>query len=409
MKKFLPYIAGGILLTALIVVLVSHRQQRHFDGRITLNPTHKIPYGAYVSYQLMQQQFPKAKLSINRSAPLEWKLPKGDTSNQVLFILISYFNPTDDELNTLTAFAQKGNTVFISALQMSEKAQQFFRVKEEDMYDPYSPVPNNEGVNISDSFTVRLDSTRFTSPVQFSYSGVAYNNRFTTIDSTFTYPLGYNKKGSNNLVAIHTLKGTFFLHSAPITFTNFFLLSGNNHIYFEQLMSLLPADTKYLLWDEYFTYRKQADGDNDSSILHVLLKYENFRWAFWLSLIALAVYLLTEVKRRQRLVPDRAKPANDTLAFVSTIGKLYYERGDHKNLAEKLSVYFLDFVRNKYKISTTEINAGFTKTLSLKSNIPLDEITAITDKLIELKLSDVVSQQQLMDYHKLLEHFYSKT
>ena len=409
MKKVLPYIAGGLLLTALVLLIVSHKQQRHFDGRITLNPLHKIPYGAYAAYQLMQQQFPKARLSINRAAPLEWKLPTDDTAKQVLFILINYFNPSDDELNTLTSFAQRGNTVFISALQMSEKAQQFFKVKEEDMYSPYSLVQNNEGVNIADSFTVRLDSTVFTSPYRFSYPGVAYNNRFTTYDSTFTYALGYNRKGSDNLVAIRTMKGTFFLHSAPITFTNFFLLSETNHVYFEHLMSLLPADTKYVLWDEYFMYRKQAGGDDDNSILHVLLKYENFRWAFWLSLIALAVYLLTEVKRRQRLVPAHAKPANDTLAFVSTIGKLYYEKGDHRNLAEKLSIYFLDFVRNKYKISTTEINAGFAKALSLKSNVPLDEITAITDKLIEIKLSDAISQQQLIDYHKQLEYFYSKT
>lgn len=409
MKKALPYIVGGALLIAIVLLVVFHKQQRHFDGRITLSPTDKIPYGCYAAYQLMQQQFPKAKLSVNRAAPLEWKLPKGDTAQQVLFILINYFNPTDDELNTLTSFAQKGNTVFISALQMSEKAQQFFRVKEEDTYTPYSPAPDNEGVNIADSFTVWLDSSVFTSPVAFSYPGVAYNNRFTTYDSTFAYPLGYNRKGTNNLVALHTLKGLFLLHSAPITFTNLFLLNDENHVYFEHLMSLLPANTKYLLWDEYFRYRKEADNNDDNSILHVLLKYENFRWAFWLSLIVLSIYLFTEVKRRQRLSPVHTPPVNETIAFVSTIGKLYYEKGDHKNLAEKITVYFLEYVRSRYKISTTEINADFAKALSVKSNVPLDEITAITDSLIEIKLSSAISQEQLMQYHKQLEHFYSKT
>ena len=409
MKKAWPYIAGSVVLVAVILLLISHKQQRHFDGRITLNPLHKIPYGAYVAYHLMQQQFPKAKISINRAAPSEWKLPTHDTSGQILFILINYFNPSDDELNTLTSFAQKGNTVFISALQMSGQAQRFFRVLQEDMYNPYSPARMNEGVSLSDSFTVRLDSSAFVSPYTFNYPGVAYNNKFTTYDSIYAYPLGYNRKGSENLLAIRTLKGAFFLHAAPITFTNFFLLSNNNHVYFEKLMSLLPADTKYLLWDEYFMYRKEADNDSDSNILHVLLKYENFRWAFWLSLIALAIYILTEVKRRQRLVPQYTKPANDTLAFVSTIGKLYYEKGDHKNLAEKLSVYFLDSVRNKYKISTAEINDDFVKALSVKSNRTIEEIKAITDSLIEIKISDSISQQQLMDYHQLLEHFYSQT
>ena len=410
MKKVLPYIAGTLALIAVVLLLLFHKKQRHFDGRVTLNPTHKIPYGTYVAYQLLQQQFPKAKVSVNKEAPGEWKLPATDTSGQVLFILLNYFNPTSDELNSLTTFAQKGNTVFISALEMSKAAQHFFRVREDDVYNPYySASQNNNTISVSDSFTVSTDTSVFSSPQQFSYPGIAYDNRFTKFDSTYAYPLGYTNKKVENLLAIRTVKGVFFLHSAPITFSNLFLLYNNNHVYFEKLMSLLPADTKYVMWDEYFMYRKSSDNNSDdNSILHVLLKYENFRWAFWLTLITLALYIVTEVKRRQRLQPEYTKPANDTLAFVSTIGKLYYEKGDHKNLAEKLSVYFLDFIRNQYKISTAEINDDFAKAVASKSNVPVEEIKTITYMLIHVRISSSIKQQQLMDYHKLLENFYSK-
>ena len=407
MKKWLPYIAGAVVLIAVVLLLIFHKKQRHFDGRITLNPTQTIPYGSYAAYHLMQQQFPKAKMSINKAAPGEWKLSTNDTSNQVLFILINYFDPTPEELNSLISFAQKGNTVFISALQMSDKAQLFFRVTQNDLYATDFLAHYDNSIDVSDSFTVRLDSSIFTKPTSFSYPGVAYNNRFLKYDSIYAYPLGYNKK-LENLLAIHTLKGTIFLHSAPITFTNLFLLWNNNHLYFEKLMSLLPTDTKFIMWDEYFMYRKPADDNSNHNILYVLLKYENFRWAFWLSIILLSLYILTEVKRRQRLTPEHTPPANDTLAFVSTIGKLYFEKGDHKNLADKLSVYFLDFIRNKYKISTTEINTDFAKAVALKSNVSMEEITAITDRLINIKLSDTITQQQLMEYHQLLENFYRK-
>ncbi len=407
MKKWLPYIAAAIVVFAVILLLIFHKEKRHFDGRITLNPTHTIPYGSYAAYQLMKQQFPKARMSINKAAPGEWKLPAKDSSGQVLFILISYFDPTADELNSLISFAQKGNTVFISALQMSDKAQLFFRVTQTDLYSTDFLSHYDNSIDISDSFTVRLDSSIFTKPVSFSYPGVAYNNRFLKYDSIYSYPLGYNKK-LENLLAIHTLKGTIFLHSAPITFTNLFLLWNNNYLYFEKLMSLLPADTKYVVWDEYFLHRKPAVDNNSQTILHVLLKYENFRWAFWLSIVLLSLYIVTEVRRRQRLTPEHTPPANDSLAFVSTIGKLYFEKGDHKNLADKLSVYFLDLIRNKYKISTTEINAEFAKAVALKSNVSLEEVTAITDRLINIKLSDSITQQELMDYHQRLENFYSK-
>ena len=139
------------------------------------------------------------------------------------------------------------------------------------------------------------------------------------------------------------------------------------------------------------------------------MKYENFRWAFWLTLGLLFVYLVTEVKRRQRIIPPYEKPVNDSLEFVTTIGKLYYEKGDHKNLAEKLTQYFLDYVRNRFKIPTVDINPSFVEQLSAKSNRDVAEINAITETIHSINLSETITQKQLMDYYELLENFYKKT
>jgi len=132
----------------------------------------------------------------------------------------------------------------------------------------------------------------------------------------------------------------------------------------------------------------------------VLLSHENFYLAFWMLVVLLFLYFFTEVKRRQRLIPEYSKPANDSLEFVTTIGKLYYERGDHKNLAEKLTLFFLDYVRNKYKLSTNELNATFVQQLSLKTGISTDELTKLIDTLVTIKLSDRISEQQLLQYHQ---------
>jgi hypothetical protein len=125
-------------------------------------------------------------------------------------------------------------------------------------------------------------------------------------------------------------------------------------------------------------------------------------------MIVLALYFLTEVKRRQRLIPEYSRPANDSLEFVTTIGKLYYEKGDHKNLAEKLTLYFLDYVRNKYKLHTNEINASFVERLALKTGIAPEELGRLTDTLNAIRVSDRISEEQLLQYHQQLENFYSK-
>ncbi|WP_170971127.1 DUF4350 domain-containing protein [Ilyomonas limi] len=411
MKKWIPYIAGAILLIALSTLLLLHKEPHKFDGRITFNPKDKIPYGTYAAYHLLQQQFPKAAIEINHYAPELWQNLSLDSSGQVLLIVNSYFNPTESELDKLTAFAQKGNAVFISCLQMNKTARLFFKIQQEEVFNPFT-VKNDYGViNMYDSFAVTLDSRTYTVPLQFVYPGVSYNNRFTKYDSLFTYPLGYNGDDKMpNLLAINTQKGSIFLHTAPITFTNFFVLYNNNHQYYEKLMSLFPANTKRIVWDEYFLLYKQKNRDNKDykGLLSVLLSHKNFYDAFWMLIILLALYFLTEIKRRQRLIPEYNRPANDSLKFVTTIGKLYYEKGDHKNLAEKLTHFFLDYVRNKYKLPTNELNTAFVQQLSLKTGIPAEELNKLMDMLIHIKLSDRLSEQQLLQYHQQLENFYSK-
>ena len=412
MKKWIPYTAGAVLLAALITLLFLHKEPRKFDGRITFDPKDKIPYGTYVAFHLLQHQFPNASIEVNRYSPEDWQNLSYDSAGQVLLIVNSYFNPTLSELNELNAFTKEGNYVFISCLQMNETARAFFRVQQEEVFNPFTIRDDYGVINMYDSFAVKLDSRTYTVPLQFVYPGVSYNNRFTKYDSLFAYPLGYNGDDNMpNLLAINAKNGSIFLHTAPITFTNFFVLYNNNHQYYEKLMSLFPADAKKIVWDEYFLLHKQSDNSNDDDekgLLSVLLSHKNFYVAFWLVMIVLALYFITEVKRRQRLIPAYSKPANDSLEFVTTIGKLYFEKGDHKNLADKLTIYFLDYVRNKYKLSTNELNESFVQRLSLKTGIAATELNKLIDTLVTIKLSDRISEQQLLQYHQQLENFYSK-
>ena len=410
MRNALPYIAIGLLVTAIAFVLL-YKQPQKFDGRITLNYRDKIPYGTYAAFNLLSKEFPKAVIETNRYSPLAWESLSSDSTKQVLLIITKFFSPSEAELDYLTGFVQNGNYVFISSLQMNSTARKFFRLKEQSTYDAYSPFFETEHpFDPFDTSIVKLDTATFTSPLSFQYPGADYSNQFKKTDSLFTYTLGYTGLLDQNLVAVNSISGTFFLHTSPITFTNFFLLYEDNRRYFEKLMSLLPADVKKVAWDEYFLRKRSVDGPpvEKSSVLSVILKYENFRWAFWLGLGLLFLYILTEIKRRQRIIPLYQKPVNESLEFVTTIGKLYYEKGDHKNLAEKLTQYFLDHVRNTFKISTAEVNASFVQQLAARSNKDVAEINSIAESIQTIHLSDTISQKQLMDYYDLLENFYKK-
>jgi hypothetical protein len=382
-----------------------------FNDTITLKRNDKIPYGTYAAYRLLQKEFPHARIETNRYAPTGWKNLSSDSTKQVLLIVTKSFDPTEEDLDYLTGFVQKGNYVFISTSQVTRNAAKFFKLKTKQHYNYYAiGLHLHHEFDPFDSTAVFLDTASFLQPSYYQYPGADFTNQFSIIDSSFSYPLGYSRDTSLNIIAIHSLNGTFFVHSAPVTFTNFFLLYKNNREYFEKLMGLLPADAKKIVWDEYYLNQNFNNTPQPKQgLLSVILKFENFRWAFWITLLLLGLYLLTEIKRKQRIIPKYEKPKNDSLEFVTTIGKLYYEKADHKNLAEKLSMYFLDFVRNQYKISTSEINDNFVQQLAIKSGRAVNEIQAITDSMHIINLSDAITQKQLMDYYELLEHFYKTT
>lgn len=400
-----------ILFLSFLFMLNACKKKHEFNDTITLNRNDKIPYGTYAAFNLLQKEFPRARIETNKYAPAAWKNLSSDSTKQVLLIITKTFDPSEEDLDYLTGFVQKGNYVFISTLQLTRNAAKFFKIKTKQHFNYYGlALGVHHAFDPFDSIAVHLDSLNFKQPFYYEYPGADFMNEFSKTDSTFTFPLGYSTPVDPNLIAINAMKGTFFIHAAPVTFTNFFLLYENNLQYFEKLMSLLPSDAKKIVWDEYYLYHYYNENPQQKQgLLSVILKYENFQWAFWIALILLGLYLLTEIKRKQRIIPKYEKPKNDSLEFVTTVGKLYYEKADHKNLAEKLSQYFLDYVRNRFKISTAEINDSFVQQLAAKSGKDVNDIHAITETMHAINLSHDITQKQLMDYYELLENFYKTT
>ncbi|MES2328965.1 MAG: DUF4350 domain-containing protein [Bacteroidota bacterium] len=407
MKKTLLYIGIGLFLGALVVVIYS-RSPKRFDGRISFRRTDKIPYGSFTAYEMLQKEFPASTVAVNKYAPVYWKDINSDSPGQALIIVTSYFDPSETDLDYLTGFAQKGNTVLISALYMNRIARKFFRVRQRELYKPGNLV-RAKGLSLNDSLIVELDSNVFASPHHFEYPGIPYDNVFDSTNEMYAYKLGYDKDSVPDFLAIDAQKGTILLHAAPITFTNLFLLYKGNYSYYRNILSQISPKTKKIYWDEYFLYNGASSGKNDGKgLLSVIFQYPAFKYAFWATLLLLGMYLVTEVKRKQRMVEAHPRPVNDSLNFVSTISNLYYDKGDHHNLAEKLTYLFLDYVRTRYKIPTNELNSSFEHVLSLRSSVPLPEIEQLVEFVKYVQFEQTITAKQLMDYHILLENFYKQ-
>jgi hypothetical protein len=211
-------------------------------------------------------------------------------------------------------------------------------------------------------------------------------------------------------------KGNLFVHLAPMAFTNYFLLHKQNIEYLEKIFTLLSPATKKVLWDEYYINKKndRRRDPNKKSWLSTLLNIENengqksIAFAFWLLLLLLLVYVVMEMRRKQRHIPVIKKLRNDSMDFVKTIGRLYHDKGDHRNLCRKMAAYFLEHVRNRYKLPTNELNEEFVKALNIKSGIAEEEIKPIIGFIGYLDQPVSISNADLFQFHKQLESFYKK-
>src|SRR4029078_13026231 len=121
--------------------------------------------------------------------------------------------------------------------------------------------------------------------------------------------LGYTENGHPNFIHLRTGKGNFYVNLEPLAFSNYFLLHKNNIHYYEHALSLIAADVKKIVWDEYYlnkVVKKESKG-----WLSVLFRFPALKAALLTAIFTLLLYVLLEMRRKQRYIPFVAKPKND--------------------------------------------------------------------------------------------------
>jgi hypothetical protein len=407
LNKYLPYFFSLLIGGALIILFVTgnNKKDRRLDQRITLRKKDKIPYGAAVAYSNLQFIFPQAAVYASRQEPGYWDSLSNYESKQVFISISGRLNADESELKRLISFAENGNDVFISTRYLSAAADRVLKCNSSSF-----SLSLFADEDMDDSLHISLTDPPFGKDIQYSYPGKKFDSYFNEIDSTTTDILGYNENGHPNFIHLRAGKGNFYVQLEPLAFSNYFLLHKNNIHYYENALSVIPADVKKIVWDEYYlNKRSYGDKNQQKSWLSVLFRFPALKAALLTAIFALLLYVLLEMRRRQRYIPLIAKPRNDSLDFVKTIGRLYYDKGDHKNICSKMSAYFLEHVRNRYKLATSNLNDEFIKSLQHKTGCEEGEIRGIVSYITSLDEAETISQNQLMDFHKRLELFYKKT
>lgn len=81
MKKFVPYLLGGLALLALLFIVIhAPMKPRTLDERITLRQRDKIPYGTYAAQRLLRATFSNTHVTFDKAAPGFWEGINADST-----------------------------------------------------------------------------------------------------------------------------------------------------------------------------------------------------------------------------------------------------------------------------------------------------------------------------------------
>lgn len=409
MKKYSSYILIGLIVLAIgfLFFTSNNKNNRRFDDRITLRAKDKIPYGTYVAFESLKELFPEAKISINKKEPAYWDSLSNYDDGQALVIISPYFNASEYEMKKLLSFIENGNDVFLSTMSISYEATQLMKC---DISSGEALLYYFDQSAGSDTLSVSLARPPFNKKTSYTYPGKRFDFYFDKFDTTTTSVLGYDKSDNPNFIHLKAGKGNLYVHLAPLAFSNYFLMHRNNISYCENVFSVISSNNNKparLVWDEYFLTKREKQ-EKRKSWLSAFFQYKSLKWALLTALLALLLYVLSEMRRKQRFIPVVTKPKNDSLEFVKTIGRLYHDKGDHKNLCRKMSAYFLEHVRSRYKLPTSELNDEFIKNLHAKTGIEEAELRDIVSFIHKMDSASEVNDKQLAWFHKQLESFYNK-
>ncbi len=395
---------GKYWLTLALVVLALMAYEvlrpRPLDWTPSLAPGDTRPYGAEVLHRLL----PGLTQGPVRTAasPLRTLL-EGSSAPQTLFVLADEAEISPFDAERLLAYAERGGTVLIAAHRLSSALDDTLGL---NTWGGVVDALGNPFIEQLDTLDLQFLAPGLGGPLRVSEALAPARMRVAPEDTTRwtdeVYAAARLSREGDSLPAYTVLRltrgeGVLVLTNAPLLLSNFALLNGEGQAFAERLFAYVP--TGGLVW-----WRRGAG--EASTPLRYVLQQPALRLALWAALAAVGLFMLRAARRRERPVPTVAPPRNDTVDFARTIGLLFYNRGDHANLAAKVRHQFYAHVRDALGITTVPGSADFAARVAQRAGVPLAEVEALLALLDASERAPTVTQQQLLALGRAANHFY---
>lgn len=382
-------------------------QEKKTDWRVSFDKNSKEPYGCYLAYQSLSDMFPQAKIHGGKDLFAEIKRGINETGSQsstshLTLSVCRNFSVDSLERDQLFRYAEVGNFLCIVSENFSQNILDSFHA---------TPIPKNQYQ--SNYFSDKEDTIQqqtlhvFVNHNEetFWFHGLPLGGGFAS-DTSWKgdqYYLSYLQTQDNPASLIRFVgDGVIMICRTPIAFTNHFLLQRDNRKSYERFLSFFPATISHVHW--FSGYERKMSAESESH-MGDLFHFPPLFSAFMLLALLLLVYALFGAKRRQRIIAPKDPLENTSLAFTETVGQLYYQRKNNKNLSDKMLTHYFEQVRESLGISLHPTDPSFAEILSRKTKQSLADTEAFLGNVEYIRHAEQVSDDDIKHLYHQLQQF----
>jgi hypothetical protein len=386
MKDFKIYIGVGTTLL-LIYLVAQFNRPNPVNWGTTLSSNDKIPYGTYVLYNRLKDIFPQGDVQrTNRSA---YSIFSDSTLQPGNYLMIAQkVELNKEDLKAMLKYISAGNSVFISAFSFDGYISDSLKLSTGAEYSKKDLT-----LNFTASKLKKAGGYQFDNSISTQY--------FSEFDTTRATVISQNQYGKANYLNYKFGKGSLYLFANPQVLTNYSVLKPDGARYAANVLSYLPVASN-IYWDQF----QNHDITADQSPMRVFFSHPGLQWAYYLSLATLLIFVLYEIKRRQRVIPVIEPLKNSTVEFVSVVGRVYYEQRDNRDIAAKKIVYFAEHLRSVFGLKTGIYDNDFLLSFIRKTGVEESLARDIVNHINFLSHQSQITDHELIVLNQLIEEFY---
>lgn len=130
---------------------------------------------------------------------------------------------------------------------------------------------------------------------------------------------------------------------------------------------------------------------------------KNLKWAYYFVLLAALIFVLFEGKRKQRPIPIVNPPQNQTLLFTGVVANMFFEKNDHKSIANYLFENLMDYIRNQLRIPTQTIDNTFYEFVASRSQTDIKNVKKLFAQFEIIQNKTQISKEELLNLNTQIE------